>query len=227
MVKSMDVSAVPSRSVLLVEDHALTRGLLTATIEAEGFRVVAVESARRAIKEFDAIDPDVIIVDIELGDRPNGVDLAAILCAQAPYLGVVFLSNYPAMDVVESGLGLPARSVFLHKGSIEGPAAIIDAIETALDTQAVSESIAALPADHPMRALSPSQMSVLRLVAEGWSNAGIAERRGITVRSAERLVSRTFAALGLSDDSSVNSRVAATRIYTREFGIPESPRRQR
>ncbi len=185
------------------------------------FQVVAVESARRAIKEFDTIDPDVLIVDIELGDRPNGVDLSAILYAQAPYLGVVFLSNYPSMDVVESGLGPPARSVFLHKGSIDGSAPIVAAIDAALDARAMPEGLAKLPADHPMRGLSPSQMAVLRLVAEGWSNAGIAERRGITVRSAERLVSRTFAALGVSDDSSVSSRVAAARIYTRVFGVPE------
>lgn len=53
----------------------------------------------------------------------------------------------------------------------------------------------------------------------------IAGRRGIAVRSAERLVSRTFTALGLDDDARVNPRVAATRIPVRNFGVLESPRK--
>lgn len=210
------------RTVLLVEDHSMTRGLLQQTLESQGFRVVAVDSARRAIREFESIDPDVLVIDIELGDRPNGIDLSVILTSQAPYLGVVFLSNYPAIESVESGFGPPPGSVFLHKGSIDGPGPIVQAIETALDDQASPQALSALPGDHPLRALSAVQMAVLRLVAEGWSNTEIAERRGITVRSAERLISRTFAALGVSEDSSVNSRVAATRIYVRVFGVPES-----
>lgn len=199
----------------------MTRGLLKRTLESEGFMVVALESSRRAIREFDAIDPDVLLLDIDLGERPNGVDLAAILRAQAPYLGVVFLSNYPATDVVEGGFGPPSGSCFVHKGSIDGPDAIIKAIESSLNDQAHQVSVSDLPADHPLCSLSSSQLAVLRLIAEGWSNAEIAERRGITLRSAERLVSRTFAALGLQDDPSVNARVAAARIYVRNFGVPE------
>lgn len=216
----------PARTVLLVEDHSLTRGLLQQALEAAEFRVVAVESGRRAIKEFDAIDPDVLVIDIELGERPNGVDLAAILTSQAPYLGVVFLSNYPMVDLVEGGLTPPARSVFLHKGSIEGTAPLINAIESALVDEDGSPIPNALPENHPLQALSAPQMSVLRMIAEGWSNAEIAEQRGITLRSAERLVSRTFAALGVDGDSAVNSRVAATRIYVKAFGVPDTPARR-
>lgn len=201
----------------------MTRGLLKRTLETEGFQVVALESSRQAIREFEAIDPDVLLLDIDLGERPNGVDLAAILRAQAPYLGVVFLSNYPAADVVEGGFGPPAGACFVHKGAIDGPELIIEAIESALDDQAQRAALTELPPEHPLRSLSASQMGVLRLIAEGCSNAEIAERRGITLRSAERLVSRTFTALGLDDDPSVNARVAATRIYVRNFGLPESP----
>lgn len=209
------------RTVLLVEDHALTRGLLATSLEGSGFQVVAVESARKAIRQFDAVDPDVLLLDIDLGDRPNGVDLATLLCAQAPYLGVVFLSNYPAIESVEGGLGPPPRSVFLQKSAIDGRDQVVAAIEAALDDQADARELDVLPDDHPLRTLSASQLGVLHLIAEGYSNAGIAERRGITLRSAERLVSRTFISLGLSEDPAVNPRVAATRMYIRVFGIPE------
>lgn len=199
----------------------MTRGLLQRTLESEGFRVVAVESARRAIREFDTIDPDVVVIDIELGERPNGIDLAVILHSQAPYLGVVFLSNYPAVKSAESSFGPPPGSVFVAKGVIEGPGPIVEAIESVLGDRSTRLDLTVIPSDHPLQKLSALQLAVLRLVAEGWSNAEIAERRGITIRSTERLVSRTFAALGIPDDSSVNARVAATRMYIRVFGVPE------
>lgn len=226
MEEGRRVPAAPARTVLLVEDHSLTRGLVQRSLEAEGFTVVAVESSRRAIREFDAIDPDVLVADIDLGDRPNGVDLAAILRAQAPYLGVVFLSNYPNVDAVEGGFAPPARSSFVHKGSIDGPAPLVAAIEAALSDEEPAIRLTSVPAESPLAALSDAQMSVLRLMAEGWSNAEIAERRGITLRSTERLVSRTFTTLGLGDDSAINARVAAVRMYVRAFGVPDSPRKR-
>ena len=224
MGHSWPMTPATPRTVLLVEDHALTRGLLTESLEAASFRVIAVESARHAIKEFDRADPDALVVDIDLGDRPNGVDLAVMLRAQAPYLGVVFLTNYPSIEHVEGGFQPPPGSSFLNKGTLEASAGLVAAIEASLDDAATPMTVRANPHEHQFGDLSAQQMAVLRLIAEGCSNAEIAERRGITVRSAERLVSRTFTALGIDDDARVNPRVAATRMYVRAFGVPESPR---
>lgn len=220
------MTPVTPRTVLLVEDHAMTRGLLKQSLEAAGFRVFALESARQAIKEFDRIDPDALVVDIDLGDRPDGVDLAVLLRAQAPYLGVVFLTNYPSIDKVEGGFQPPPGSGFLNKGALEDSAALVAAIEASLDDEANPVTLNAALQGHQLGELSAQQMAVLRLIAEGCSNAEIAERRGITVRSAERLVSRTFTALGIDDDVRVNPRVAATRMYVRVFGVPEAPRKR-
>lgn len=216
-------SASP-RTLLLVEDHAITRGLLKESLEVAGFRVVALASAREAIKAFDRVDPDGLVVDIDLGDRPSGVDLAVILRAQAPYLGVVFLTNYPSIEQVEGGFQPPLGSGFLHKGTIEDSAALVSAIEASLDDESRPVTVTADLPNSPFGGLSAQQVAVLRLIAEGCSNAEIAARRGITLRSAERLVSRTFTALGIDDDARVNPRVAATRMYVRAFGVPESPR---
>jgi DNA-binding NarL/FixJ family response regulator len=217
------MSLATPRTVLLVEDHALTRGLLKESLEGAGFHVFAFESARQAIKEFDRIDPDALVVDIDLGDRPDGVDLAVLLRAQAPYLGVVFLTNYPSVDKVEGGFEPPPGSGFLNKGALEDSAALVAAIDASLDDEAKPVTLNAQQVQE-LGELSAQQMSVLRLIAEGCSNSEIAERRGITVRSAERLVSRTFTALGIADDVRINPRVAATRMYVRAFGVPEAPR---
>ena len=78
------------------------RALVERSLQDDGFVVESVASSRRAIREFDAIDPDVLVTDIDLGDRPNGVELATLLRAQAPYLGVVCLTNYSSLDAIES-----------------------------------------------------------------------------------------------------------------------------
>lgn len=210
-----------TRTALLVEDHPLTRGLIREALEDEGFTVATAGSAREAIKEFDSADPDVLITDIELGSRPNGVELATILQSQAPYLGIVFLTNYHSIEALENSIKPPQRASFINKGSISGSKEIIEAIESVLDDAIDPLLVVNLPENHPIRALSASQIGILRLLAEGWSNAEIAKRRGITVRSAERLISRTFHALGVSDDSTFNARVMASRIYTQTFGVPE------
>jgi len=222
----MRMSPAAPRTILLVEDHVMTRSLLKESLEAAGFRVEALGSARDAIKEFEQIDPDVVIIDIELGSRPNGVDLAVMLRAQAPYLGVVFLTNYPAIEKIEGGFEPPSRSSFLNKGTLEDLSELVAAIEASLDDDAEPLTLKAAPDANPFEDLSAQQMAVLRLIAEGCSNSEIAERRGITIRSAERLVSRTFTALGIDDDSRMNPRVAATRLYVRTFGIPELLRRR-
>jgi DNA-binding NarL/FixJ family response regulator len=61
--------------------------------------------------------------------------------------------------------------------------------------------------------ITSSQAEILRLIADGLSNASIAEARGISIRSTEALIQRTFLALGVNGDSRINPRVAAARMW--------------
>ncbi|TEX50111.1 MAG: hypothetical protein B7C55_12295 [Actinomycetales bacterium mxb001] len=214
------MSAHSPRLVLLVEDHPMVRTLVERSLEADGFEVASYATSKQAIKEFHGLDPDVLVADIDLGERPNGLELATLLRAQAPYLGVVFLSNYPSLDNVEGPTPAPPGSSFIHKSMVDGPDVLRSAIETALDDTR-DPLIVGLPDDRPLAHLSAPQLNMLRYLAEGWSNAEISERRGITQRATERLVSRTFHALGIADDPTVNPRVVATRLYIQNFGVPE------
>lgn len=212
------------RLILLVEDHPMVRSLVERSLAADGFEVESFATARDAIRNFHAIDPDALVTDIDLGERPNGIELATLLRAQAPYLGIVFLSNYASVDAVEGGAGAPPGASFVHKSLADGPEVLREAIEATLDdTQ--DPLVVTLPDDQPLGRLSAPQLTMLRYIAEGWSNAEIAERRSITLRSAERLISRTFHALGLTDDPAINPRVIATRMYIRTFGVPEPEER--
>ena len=197
------------------------RALVERSLQDDGFVVQSVSTARRAIREFEAVDPDVLVTDIDLGDRPNGVELATLLRAQAPYLGVVFLSNYSSIEAVEGRVAAPDRAAFVHKGSIEQVDQLRQAIESALDDSSEALVVSRLGQDDPLARLSHVQLSVLRQIAEGWNNAEIAAQRGVTLRSAERLVTRTFEALGVNSDDKRNARVLATRLYIRSYGVPD------
>ena len=82
----------PVRHALVVEDSASLRALIAGAVTSLGFEVDAVADSKSAMKAFAHSDPDLLIADVDLGSRPNGVELAHILRSQAPYLGIVFLT---------------------------------------------------------------------------------------------------------------------------------------
>ena len=69
----------PLRHALVVEDSASLRALITGAVTSLGFVVEAVADAKAAMRIFPSLDPDVLIADVDLGSRPNGVELAHIL----------------------------------------------------------------------------------------------------------------------------------------------------
>ena len=210
----------PPRSVLLVEDTTAVRTLLASALDTQGFTVTACSSANEAIKVFNRVDPDVLISDIDLGDRPNGVELATILRAQAPYLGIVFVTNYPNTKAFERTISPPPRYAFLQKDLLQSTEQLVDVVESALNDAGSPRVIVSDDRSHPFNNLTPTQLEIVRLIAAGLTNNEITERRGGTLRAVERLITRTFEVLGVNDDPHRNPRVVVTNLYTRTFGYP-------
>lgn len=210
----------PVRSVLLVEDTTAVRTLLAAALTSSGFVVTACATANEAIKAFPSADPDVMIADIDLGERPNGVELATILRAQAPYLAIVFVTNYPKTKAFERTIAPPPRYALLQKDLLKSTDELIDVVESALNDAVDPKVIMRDDPDHPFQNLTASQLEIVRLVAAGLTNAEIAEKRGSSLRAAERIVTRAFEVLGVNDDPRHNPRVVVTNLYTKTFGYP-------
>ena len=78
------------RKILVVEDESLLRNLIANLLESEGFLVQTAGSAVEAKRVAKLFDPDLALLDIELGDGPNGLDLAESLLALYPGLSVFF-----------------------------------------------------------------------------------------------------------------------------------------
>lgn len=208
-----------ARRVLIVEDDAFTRSLMAHALEAAGFDVATAATPGEAAREFSDIDPDAVLVDIHLGEGISGVDLANRFRAEAPWLALIVVSNYP--NPVSAGLPrqLPEDAAFVNKASVTDAGALLQVVEDTLRNQG---SIEVSAQASPVASLSPAQIATLRMLAMGWSNAEIAKRRGSTLRSVERMVHRVFAELGLTGDSSINPRVEAVKMYVSVFGIPMS-----
>ncbi len=211
----------PSRRALVVEDDAFTRTLLATLLDAHGFEVAECATAREAIDRFDEVDPDVLVVDIQLQQPPNGAQLAQGLRARAPYLGVVAISQYPSPQAANVSGSLPEGAAFVHKGRIDSPEVILRAIESVLDDRADPALVAALPDGSPLARCSARQLSLLRMIALGWTNARIADELGVTQRAVEQSSHRLYGLLGLTADQGTNARVRAARLYVAAFGDPD------
>ncbi|QBJ98679.1 response regulator transcription factor [Rhodococcus sp. ABRD24] len=207
------------RRALVVEDQPLMRSLVGDALRHAGFEVEQRSCSADALADFDDIDPDVLITDIDLGARPNGMEMAMIIHARAPHCAVVFLTNYPRARVAP-GEGVPAGSVFLDKVSLESVEDLVTAVEFALTEKPLPPAPRHDDPDAVLERLTRTQLDVLRCIALGWSNAEIARRRGSSLRSVEKMVTRTFDALELSNNPELNPRVVAAQLYVRRFGTP-------
>jgi len=83
------------RTIVVVENESLLRDLIARSLETAGFDVSTAANAADAKRAVKASDPDVCVVDIELGPGPNGFDFAEYLSREADDVGVVFLTNLP------------------------------------------------------------------------------------------------------------------------------------
>ncbi len=196
------------------------RVLVAESLRHRGFELDVAADAAEALALLDTADPDVLVTDVELGSRPDGLELAVIARAASPGIGIVVLSNYAA--VAER---MPSGAEFVDKAELHDPDELVAAIERAVRGPRARGG--ALPPgvlrpnisqDPVVAGLTPHQRRVLALIAAGLSNAEIADRTGSTLRAVERTVSRLFARLEIANVPAVNPRVIAANRFNRHYG---------
>lgn len=214
------------RSVLVVEDEALLRDALGRALETHGFDVVTAASAPDARRVFRRIDPDAIVMDVDLGPGPNGFELAEALLELDTGVAVVFLTNLPDPRFAgRQSNDLPPGIAYLRKSAVSDLNLLARTLDGAMRQSVEAYMRHDLDPDRPLAGLTRGQIEVLRLVASGYSNAQIADERGITLRAAEKAVERAFDALGISDAQEGNPRVVAVRRFLESAGDPLPPPR--
>jgi DNA-binding NarL/FixJ family response regulator len=206
--------------VLVVEDHALMRSLVADAFTQRGFEVTSAESAVQALEAAERHDPDLLVTDIDLRMRPNGVELATILRARAPHVAVMFLSNLSREAAAAQARETVEGASFVNKAAVESVDELVDAAEAVLADRPVTRDGGGSDARSALLRLTAAQLETTRLLAAGLSNAEIARRRGVSVRAVEKSVERVFAALGIAASERTTPRVAAATLYTATFGDP-------
>jgi DNA-binding NarL/FixJ family response regulator len=207
------------RTIVVVENESLLRDLIARSLETAGFDVSTAANAADAKRAVKAADPDVCVVDIELGPGPNGFDFAEYLSREAQDVGVVFLTNLPDPRFANrDSKSITQNQAYLRKSQLVDSKELIEAVNAVLKEENVDRFRHDQNLTRPLAELSRRQISVLKMVAEGYSNNQIAEERGTTVRAVEGMVSRIFQALGVDAQGVGNARVEATRMYLSAAG---------
>jgi DNA-binding NarL/FixJ family response regulator len=199
--------------VLVVEDEEFTRTMVSQYLTMVGMTIKSVSSVKEALFVMDEFDPNVVVSDLDLGPGPDGADLLNRVDQERPWVGLVVLSSHASPTLaIPTGTRIPARAIYLVKSDMRATSELVEAIES---------SIKSVPMQHAHEEsngqsrlmISTAQGEILRLMAEGLSNAAIAQRRGVTLRAAESLVQRTIAALNISPNPDTNPRVLAVRMW--------------
>jgi DNA-binding NarL/FixJ family response regulator len=199
--------------VLVVEDDAFTRALTGESLVAVGMAVETAANVAGALEILRVYEPHVVVADLDLGGGPTGADLLTHVHEELPWVGLVALTSHASPTLaVGAGTVLPEGVVYLVKSRLSSIADLQAAIEAAISSTSLLPA-EPLDADGPLIELSRAQGEILHLMAEGYSNAGIAEKRGTSMRAAESLVQRTLQAMGIEADSQMNSRVRAVRLW--------------
>jgi DNA-binding NarL/FixJ family response regulator len=204
--------------VLVVEDDTFTRITLTSSLRSAGVsRVFAAATSTEAVSLAEKWMPTTALIDLHLGMGPTGLDVARHLRAMNPKIGIVILTSYDDPRLLgENPDFIPAGTRYLLKRDVSDIAVVMQALNSAPHS---SRLLARMPKDSLGHNLSATQLSILKMVAEGHSNSEIARRRGVTEKAIEGTITRLATKLGLMKDSASNQRVHIARVYFRALGM--------
>lgn len=209
--------------VVIAEDQFLLREGLARMLDAHGLEVVAaVDNGDDFVAAVTADPPDIAVVDVRLPPTFTDEGLRAALAArkESPGLPILVLSQYVeqlyARELMADGSG---GIGYLLKDRVLDSAQFFDAIRrvaaggTAMDPEVIARLFARNTDNDAISALSPREREVLGLMAEGRSNAAIAQQLVITERAVAKHTASIFLRLDLQPSDDDNRRVLAVLAY--------------
>jgi DNA-binding NarL/FixJ family response regulator len=220
---------VASLRVVIADDSAIVRDGLAAVLSAAGLIVAAVAGDSDALlSAVYSARPDIAIVDIRMPPThtDEGLVAAERLRAEYPRIGILVLSQHaePALAARLLEAAPDGRVGYLLKDRVSELAILIEALnrieagETVLDPEVSDRMIQRRARRNDLDELTPRELEVLRLLAEGRSNRAIADALVVTLKTLEGHISQIFLKLGLREAADEHRRVAAVLAYLRQTG---------
>lgn len=206
------------RRILLVEDDQGLADVVRRVLIDHGFEVAVARDAADGYELAQNFDPDQALLDVMLGEGPTGVDLAHSISITMPWIPLILLTN--VLDLQAAGLPEPPPDTGLvHKAQAADLSVLIDAMEASFG----GHELSGITSPSPFRHMTTTQVTVLRMMAQGWTNEAIARQRGCTRSAVENRVNDVYRLLLIGDHPEVNRRAEAVRIFVSAVGPVQRP----
>jgi DNA-binding NarL/FixJ family response regulator len=218
----MEEDRSPAARVVLAEDDVLLREGIASLLERSGFDVVGqAGDAPELLRLVREHEPELVVVDIRMppGNRTDGLDAARAIRVELPETATLVLSAHVEVDEAMELLAGGRRIGYLLKSRVTDVGEFVEGLERILhggsvvDPGLVQELVDARTRDDPLETLTPREREVLALMAEGASNAGIANRLWVTEGTVEKHVRSILSKLRLSETPDDHRRVLAVITY--------------
>ncbi|MET9193262.1 response regulator transcription factor [Streptomyces olivaceus] len=208
---------------MLAEDSTLLREGLVRLLAEEGHEVLAaVGDAVALLREVEAGRPDLVVADIRMPPTHTDEGLRAALEIRErwPGVGVLLLSQHLERTYAAQLLTSSAERVgYLLKDRVAQVEEFLDALErihaggAAIDPEVVRQLVVRTTHVDPLTRLTPRERSVLEALAQGHTNAAIAEKLHISLSTVEKNLNAVFDKLDLAHADGYNRRILAVLRY--------------
>ena len=218
--------------IAIADDGALFRSGLKLLLEAAGHEVQYAVGGGDELLELVRAEPvDVAVLDIRMPPEPEGgLVTAGRLRATHPSMGILLLSHFAETHYLVRVLEIGPRAIgYRLKDQISSVAALNDTLaRIAAGEIVIDPALTSRLVEHTrtrrteLGALTSRERNVLRLMAAGMSNAGIADELGVTRKAVEKHIGAVFTKLDLPDTPGDNRRVLAVLRYLEPDGAGQT-----
>jgi two-component system invasion response regulator UvrY len=189
--------------VMLADDHPIVMTGFAMSLEAQGLEVVAqARSPEEALVQYQQHRPDVIVLDLRFGEQLTGLDVAKQILAHTPDAAIVFLSQFDQDALIKETYRLGGRA-FMTKDC--DPDDLAAAVRRAHDGELyflpnIAERLANLSVrgdTSPQSQLDERSLDIFTLMAEGLTNAEIAEKLDVSTKTISNISQAVKEKLGV------------------------------
>jgi len=204
--------------VAIADDALLLREGISAVLEGGGIEVVAsVGTGAELVEIAKAGDLDAAVLDIRMPPsfRDEGIVALEQMRAAGSTIGVLLLSMYATPEYALRVMGAGSGTGYLLKERVSEPQTLVRAVETVasggsvVDPEVVEQLVKRTRADDPLSRLTERARSVLELMAQGYSNGGIAQTLFLGLKTVETHVRSILQKLDLEESPEHHRRVLA------------------
>lgn len=208
--------------IALADDDVLLREGLASLLERYGFEVVGqAGDATELLALVRAQKPELVIVDIRMppAHSTEGLEAAGVIRGEFPDAAILVLSAHVEVDEAMELLSGGRRIGYLLKNRITDVDEFIETLGriarggSVVDPSLIQELVTAQRRNDPLAALTPRERETLELMAEGYSNAGIARRLSVTEGTVEKHVNSILTKLDLPESHDDHRRVLAVIAF--------------